>query len=195
MDDVLWAVVCTGGWYAPIAPTLTCLQNSPREKPASIVAGDGPIDPMMSVPATNLTVLVCDDEAPIRQMVAQRLRAAGYTVHEARNGQEAMSLLGIAGHKPMNGVAIRPTLVLTDMQMPMATGLDLCQAMRADPATETVPALMLTARGYIVDEAALAKTNIKEVMGKPFGVRQLVDRIVSMIGPAAAQNAPARNAA
>lgn len=120
--------------------------------------------------APPIPILIADDEAHIRHVVAGKLTAAGYDVRQARNGQEALDLVtGPAGFVPR--------LVITDFQMPMLSGLDLCKSLRGHAATATTPVLMLTARGYVLSEAELAKTNIRAVIAKPFGVRQLLERV------------------
>ena len=121
-------------------------------------------------------ILVCDDEAHIREIIARKLNSAGFNVQEARNGQEALALLD-PGPQP----GFRPDLVITDLQMPMITGLELCQVLRKRADTAHVPALMLTARGYILSPEDLAQTNIRQVISKPFGVRQLLERVVAIL--------------
>jgi DNA-binding response OmpR family regulator len=121
-------------------------------------------------------ILVCDDEAHIREIITRKLVMAGFNVAEARNGQEALALLD-PGPQP----GFRPDLVITDLQMPMITGLELCQVLRRRSDTAHVPALMLTARGYILSPDDLVQTNIRQVISKPFGVRQLLDRVVAIL--------------
>ncbi len=121
-------------------------------------------------------ILVCDDEMPIRQMIAHKLKAAGYRVVEARDGSEG---LAAAEREP-------PALVLTDLQMPVVSGLELAARLKGNPATCTVPVLMLTARGYVLSPEQLAKTNIACVIGKPFGLKALLDRVAGIVPPPAA---------
>lgn len=118
------------------------------------------------------TILVCDDEAHIRHIIAHKLRGAGFTVAEARNGQEALTLLEQGG---------RPDLVISDFQMPLITGLELCKVMRQKAETSAIPVVMLTARGYILTDEELAQTNIRKVISKPFGVRQLLELVVELL--------------
>lgn len=121
---------------------------------------------------------MCDDEAPIRLVVSQKLAAAGYRVSLARTGREGYDLVvGPAG--------LRPDLVLTDFQMPVMSGLELCKALRSLEATANTPVLMLTARGYTIDPADLAKTNIREVIAKPFGLKQLLERVQAVLASTA----------
>jgi len=140
---------------------------------------------------THTSILVCDDEAHIRQIIALKLRSAGFLVLEARNGQEALAMIDPSfivhpmharPSMPDRGAGFQPALVITDFQMPLMTGIELCKALKAREATAHIPALMLTARGYVLTEAELAQTNIVQVISKPFGVRQLLDRVVAMLG-------------
>lgn len=132
-------------------------------------------------------VLVCDDEAPIRQVIAHKLRANGYEVHEARTGKEGLD--AVEG-------GLTPDLVISDFQMPVMSGLDMCKALREHPRTSATPVLMLTARGYILPSEDLSATNIRLVIAKPFGVKQLMDRVTEVLRAAeGSADDPARRAA
>lgn len=120
------------------------------------------------------TIVVADDEAPIRLVVGEKLRGAGYRVVEARDGEEALDAVREHG----------AAAVITDLQMPHMNGLELCAALKDDPKTAGVPALLLTARGHVLSDEMLSKTNIKRVMSKPFGVRELVAYVQSTLLPA-----------
>jgi CheY-like chemotaxis protein len=141
----------------------------------------------VNIDFSTITLVIADDEAPIRMVVGDRLRSAGITVYEARDGEEALEL--VLKHSP--------TAIVTDLQMPCMNGLELCTAMRADGRTAHIPALLLTARGHVLSEEMLAKTNIRRVMSKPFGVRELLAFVQETLIPAgiAACEAPRRIAA
>ncbi len=128
----------------------------------------------MSSVLSTITLVIADDEAPIRMVVGERLRSAGFTVHEARDGEEALEL--VRTHMP--------TAIVTDLQMPYMNGLELCMAMREDARTGHIPALLLTARGHVLSDEMLAATNIKRVMSKPFGVRELLAYVQETLIPA-----------
>jgi len=72
-------------------------------------------------------------------------------------------------------------LIITDFQMPVMSGLEMAQQLKASPLCANVPLLMLTARGYTLDAIELARTNIREVVAKPFGVKQLMERVTSIL--------------
>jgi DNA-binding response OmpR family regulator len=118
------------------------------------------------------TVLLADDDAHITCVVAQKLRSSGFQVAIARDGEEAYEL----------ACRLRPAIVVTDLQMPRMSGLDFAVKLRDNPATYAIPVLMLTARGYILESDSLERTNIRQIMGKPFSARELVKRIKETLG-------------
>ncbi len=125
------------------------------------------------------TVLVADDENHIRAVVIAKIRSAGYNVLEARDGEEALELARLT----------TPDLVVTDLQMPFMSGLELCLRLKSDPRTASTPVIMLTARGHILDADVVAQTNIKETIAKPFGARDLLRRIDALIAASVAGDA------
>ena len=116
-------------------------------------------------------VLVCEDEPHIRHIVIAKLRDSGIEVMEGRDGIEGLKLSELR----------TPDLIITDFQMPGMSGLEMAQELKRRDATAKTPALMLTARGYTLAQAELAKTNVVQVIGKPFGVRQLLGRVVEIL--------------
>ena len=111
-----------------------------------------------------LPVVLADDDAHITCVVAMRLEGAGYSVTVARDGQEALDACRQA----------RPALVITDLQMPVMSGLELALKLRAQPETRDIPVIMLTARGYLADQAQLAQTNIRRILPKPFSAKEVL---------------------
>jgi CheY-like chemotaxis protein len=134
-------------------------------------------------------ILVCDDETHIRHIISHKLRGAGFGVVEARNGQEALAVLETRGQDGQFKAS--PGLVISDFQMPIITGVELCKVLRQRAETARTPVLMLTARGYTLTDEDLAQTNIREVISKPFGVRQLLERVVEIVGAPGAGRVPA----
>ncbi len=116
------------------------------------------------------TVILADDEAHITCVVGSKLRSAGYVVHSARDGEEALELVR----------RLRPALVITDLQMPRMSGLELAKRLKEDAATSSIPVVMLTARGYIAEPAALARTNIVRLMSKPFSAREVLRLVIEL---------------
>ncbi len=120
------------------------------------------------------TLLIVDDEACITFMLATRFRELGYEVRTADNGADALEL----------ALAISPTAVISDFQMPRMDGLELARRLRANPKTSLVPVVMLTARGHRLSPRELQETGIQHVMPKPFSARELQSIILEVCGPA-----------
>ncbi len=118
-------------------------------------------------------ILVVDDEAHIVQVLSLKLRNAGYDVITAGDGEEGVDL----------AVEQLPDLIITDFQMPYMTGLELCRALAQHDATAGIPILMLTARGYALDDEDLAIGNIKDVISKPFSPRAIVAQVRGLLDP------------
>lgn len=124
-------------------------------------------------------ILAVDDEAHILHVVSLKLRNAGYDILTAQDGEEGLEV----------ALERRPDLVITDFQMPIMTGLELCVKLKADPATSHIPALMLTARGYSLSQEDLETTNIAGVLSKPFSPREVLARVQELL-----ESNPVRNA-
>ena len=66
--------------------------------------------------------------------------------------------------------------------MPFLTGLEMCQRLKQVPATASIPVIMLTARGFALDDADLRSVNILKCLGKPFSPRELVACVAAAVG-------------
>lgn len=117
-------------------------------------------------------ILVVDDEAHITHVVSLKLTNAGFVVTTAGDGEEALEM----------ALADPPALVVTDLQMPYMSGLDLCIKLKQHASTAHVPALMLTARGFALAPTDLAKTNILAVMAKPFSPKDVLAKVREALG-------------
>lgn len=120
-------------------------------------------------------ILLADDEPHITHVVERKLRSAGFEVEVARDGEEALRL----------AVDLGPKLVVTDLQMPHMSGIELAEALSADERTAKTPVILLTARGYFLSQQEIERTNIKRVVGKPFTARGLLETVVELLGGAA----------
>ena len=67
-----------------------------------------------------------------------------------------------------------PDLLITDYHMPMLSGLELCRRLREEPTTRDIPAIMLTARGYHLEEQDTLTSGIRCMLSKPFSPRHLL---------------------
>jgi DNA-binding response OmpR family regulator len=120
------------------------------------------------VPTAAPRVLVADDEDDIRALVGLAVRRAGCTVAtQVADGTQAL-------------IAARtdpPDLAVLDVSMPGATGLEVCTALRADPATAAVPVLLLSAGATPEDVARGLAAGADAYLAKPFSVAGLVARV------------------
>ena len=118
-------------------------------------------------------ILLVDDESHILHVVDLKLANAGYHVVTAEDGEEGLAA----------AIEHRPSLVITDYQMPFMTGLELCIALKQHEATAGIPALMLTARGSGLDDDDLEQTNIAAVLSKPFSPREILAKVQDLLNP------------
>lgn len=132
-------------------------------------------------PATVLnpaTVLVCDDDLPIRRAAEIKLKRFGYNVVCACDGQDAWEQIQIS----------LPDIVVTDCQMPRLHGVDLVRRLRSEARTARLPVIMLTAKGYELDQDELKREwNVAMVMDKPFSPRNLAECVGQTLEAAASE--------
>ena len=124
-------------------------------------------------------ILVADDEPHIVHVLSMKLRSAGYEVITAEDGAEAFE----------TALEKSPDLIITDYQMPLMSGLEMCMKLKADERTAATPALMLTARGAGVGPEYLCQTNIVSLLSKPFSRREVLARVVEILGGGVAASA------
>ena len=131
--------------------------------------------------AVKRTVLVVDDEKDIRELVGFHLAEDGYAVSQAESGEDALA--GVA--------AERPALVVLDVMLPGADGLEVCRRLRADPATATIPVIMLTARATEIDRVLGLEIGADDYIVKPFSPRELVARVHAVLRRTHGEDVPA----
>lgn len=119
----------------------------------------------------NKKIVVADDEAHILHVVSMKLRNAGYEVFTAVDGEEALELC----------LTEKPSLVITDYQMPVMSGLELSTQLRSYDATRDIPTIMLTARGFDIELAQMAEAGIVAVLAKPFSPRELLGKVEELL--------------
>lgn len=119
----------------------------------------------------DFTVLLADDEAHVTHVMARAVRSAGLNVLTAEDGEEAYELA--AEH--------RPDLIVTDLQMPYMSGIDLARKLSSHNDLASIPLILLSARGYVVEDEAKELTNIRTVIEKPFSARDVVAQIQQLL--------------
>jgi two-component system OmpR family response regulator len=114
------------------------------------------------------TILVVDDDVEILGLVARFLRANGFEALTARNGSEMSATLANAA----------VDLIVLDLMLPGANGLDLCRDLRR---TSAIPLIMLTAKGDEVDRIIGLEVGADDYLTKPFNPRELLARISAVL--------------
>jgi len=112
---------------------------------------------------TTNTILVVDDEAPILELLTDALEIEGYHVLRSYNGAQALE---IAREQV-------PSLVISDIMMPLMNGLELCRRLKADSRTARVPVVLMTAAA--LDQARTS--NADAVLAKPFELNALLQLV------------------
>ena len=120
-------------------------------------------------------ILVADDEAPIANVVAMKLRNAGLEVVVAMDGLEAYEL----------AIAERPDFMITDLQMPGMSGLELCARLAAE-LEGGIPTILLTAKGFELSAESVRELPVRRIMTKPFSPRELLAQVQELLGLLAA---------
>lgn len=115
-------------------------------------------------------ILIVEDDGEMRSLVARLLREASFRVSTARDGREMWEVLeNPAGH---------PDLILLDVMLPGASGLDLLRRLRE---RSRVPVLMLTARGEEMDRVLGLELGADDYVAKPFAPRELIARVRALL--------------
>jgi len=115
--------------------------------------------------------LVVDDEIHIVQVVAIKLRNNGFDVITCENGAQALQL----------ATNEKPDIIVADFQMPVMTGLELVQNLRSNPDTAGIPVIMLTARGFAIQDRQAEDLKISACLSKPFSPRELLQSIEEVL--------------
>jgi len=117
------------------------------------------------------TILIVEDEKPIREMVSFALGRAGYELIAVGDVSEAFEALARKA----------PDLILLDWMLPGASGLELARRLKKDELTRDVPIIMLTARGEEEDKVTGLEAGADDYVTKPFSPRELLARIKAVL--------------
>ena len=116
-------------------------------------------------------ILVVDDEPDAIELIRFNLKAAGHDVITAEDGEEALS----------KSRKFSPDLILLDVMLPEIDGLEVCKILRRDPATATLPIIMLTAKASEIDRVLGLEFGADDYVTKPFSPRELMLRIRNLL--------------
>jgi sigma-B regulation protein RsbU (phosphoserine phosphatase) len=116
-------------------------------------------------------VLIVDDEPDILDLVELALRSERIEVIAAKNGFEGLE----------KAKSARPDLILLDLSMPGMDGFEVMEALRADPKTNDIPVIILTARAQITDKLRGLSVGADDYITKPFDLDNLVLRVEALL--------------
>lgn len=126
---------------------------------------------MQASPSSAVKVLVADDSESERQAARTTLRAAGYAVVEAFDGQHALEVFARE----------RPDLVLLDVVMPRLTGLETCRILKAKSHSTYLPVIMLSTRNSVNARVEGLRSGADDYLGKPYDGDELIARVEALL--------------
>ena len=116
-------------------------------------------------------ILVVDDEPDALELIGFNLRNSGFSVMTAGDGAEALKLA-------RENI---PDLILLDVMLPEMDGLEVCRTLRGNPATRSIPIIMLTARAAEIDRVLGLELGADDYVTKPFSPRELTLRVKNLL--------------
>lgn len=117
-------------------------------------------------------ILVAEDEADIRELIAFSLTYAGLEVITAVDGEQAVQ----------KALQEKPDLVILDVRMPKMTGYEACAAMKKTSELKDVPVIILSAKGQESEIEAGLDAGAYEYILKPFVLEELLHKVQSIVG-------------
>ena len=116
-------------------------------------------------------ILCADDDPDILALLALRLEGAGYRVVQAADGEEALALAR----------DLHPSLAVLDVMMPRLMGIEVLEALRADPATRDLRVILVSARAQESDFERGLAAGADAYLAKPFQASDLIELVQSLL--------------
>ena len=118
------------------------------------------------------TILLIDDDATLRELLADQLRTAGYQPVVAPDGSRGLQ----------RAAEVAPDLIVLDVMMPGMSGWAVCERLRAQPGSKgRVPIILLTAKGEEFDKLRGFRLGVDDYVTKPFSFAELVARVGALL--------------
>jgi two-component system alkaline phosphatase synthesis response regulator PhoP len=115
-------------------------------------------------------ILIVDDEPNVRRL-SRTVLSKKFIVYEAEDGKQAIDIAS----------AEKPDVILMDMMMPKMDGLTACYAIKNDPATKSIPVIMVTAIGFELNIKLSQQMGAIGYVTKPFAPKELLDKIQQIL--------------
>jgi len=126
----------------------------------------------MEQPITKKKVLIVDDEPNVRRL-SRTILSKKFDIVEAEDGKQAVEIANIQN----------PDVILMDMMMPRMDGLTACHVIKNDPATKSIPVIMVTAIGFELNIKLSQHMGASAYITKPFAPKDLFDKIDQFLQP------------
>ncbi|QIR36156.1 response regulator [Tolypothrix sp. PCC 7910] len=121
---------------------------------------------------TTKHILIVDDEYDIRAVAELALKTVGgWQVSTAASGSEGLA----------KAIAEQPDLILLDVMMPDMDGIATFQALQANPSTQEIPVILLTAKAQATEQRRFAELGVQAIITKPFKAMKLPGQIASAL--------------
>lgn len=116
-------------------------------------------------------ILIVEDDENIMELISYNLGLEGYSVIKAETGEDGAELTSSES----------PDLILLDLMLPEMDGLEVCRHIKSNPATKSIPVIMVTAKGEESDVVAGLELGADDYVTKPFRPKELIARIRSVL--------------
>jgi len=114
---------------------------------------------------------VVEDDPDQLEVIRSSLKAAGFAIGTAANGIEAL----------LKTRSVAPDLIVLDLMLPGLNGFDICESLKQDPATASVPIIMLTGMHGQFGRFAGLEAGASEFLYKPFDPDQLINKVEELL--------------
>ena len=122
----------------------------------------------------NYKILIADDEKDILEVMAKKIKASGYKVITAHDGEAAWEKIQKED----------PDVILLDLTMPKMDGFNVCRILKYDKKFQDTPIIMLTARDQDIDKKSGGDVRADAYLTKPYDSKELMNKIKEFIGDA-----------
>ena len=116
-------------------------------------------------------IVVIEDEEDILEVIAYNLKREGYDVVTSTSGEDGLEKIEHSA----------PQLVILDLMLPEIDGIELCRKLKADPLTQAIPVIMVTAKGEESDVVLGLGVGADDYITKPFSPREMVARVRAVL--------------
>ncbi|MFG0285760.1 MAG: response regulator [Phycisphaerales bacterium JB039] len=125
-------------------------------------------------------ILVVEDHRDLVELLEINLRSAGYQVSSALDGRTGLA----------KARSLRPNLLILDLMLPHLSGDEVARRLRSEPATASLPIIMLTAKADEADQVSGLATGADDYITKPFSMKVLLARVQAVLRRASEAGAP-----